>query len=219
MQGLEAFAKAWWEGKVCLHPTDTLLGLSFNPQSERAAENFASIKSRAPDKSPISLIANWDLAIQTWKPLPAPWSEVLQDLWPASLSVIWQASERCPKAILAADGTCGLRLPAWSAETKWMEELLIKINLPFPSSSVNLSGQAAIGDWATAVRFLKAEAKDEMVFIPDLGENLIQALAYRTARPSTLIRIEANGTWTMLREGALSRDAIQSTWGHYAKRS
>ena len=216
-----AFAEAWVKGRVCLHPTDTLLGLSFNPHSLIGAQNFASIKSRAPDKSPISLIANWDLAVRTWKPLPGPWSQVLQDLWPASLSVIWEASDLCPKAIIGANGTCGLRLPNWSPDKQWMHELLTKLEAPFPSSSVNLSGQAAIGDWATAVQFLKAEGKDDMVFIPDLGENQIRVLGEgaRLPLPSTLIRIEAGGGWTMLREGALNRASIQSTWEDYAKRS
>lgn len=220
MQDLDALVKAWTDGRVCLHPTDTLLGLSFNPQSLRASQNFASIKSRAPDKSPISLISSWDLAQRLWKPLPAGWDLILQKLWPAPLSVIWEASEQCPKAILAANGTCGLRLPQFTQDFKWMAELLRILDQPFPSSSVNLSGQAPIGDWATASQFLKAEAKEEgMVFVPDLSENQLAALSQRLPLPSTLIRIEENGDWTMLREGAVKSATIHSTWELYAKRS
>ncbi len=219
MKAIEDYAKAWAEGRVCLHPSDTLPGLSFNPQSQMAIRNFATIKLRAPDKSPISLIANWDLAVQTWKPLPEGWADLLQDLWPASLSVIWQASEHCPKAIIAKNGSCGLRLPAWTPETFWMQDLLMKIQAPFPSSSVNLSGKAPIADWATAVRFLKAENLADMVFIPELEEGQIKALSLRSAKASTLICIEADGAFTMLREGALSRQTIQSKWDYYAKRT
>lgn len=219
MQSIEALATAWKEGRVCLHPTDTLLGLSFNPESLKGAQNFATIKSRAPDKSPISLIASWDLALRCWKPLPGSWPAVLQKLWPASLSVIWEASDRCPKAIIAPNGTCGLRLPHWKDEQRWMQDLLTHLDAPFPSSSVNLAGQPSIGDWETAVQFLKAEARDDMIFVPALGADQIKTLGARASLPSTLIRIESDASWTMLREGALSRDTIQSTWEHYAKRS
>jgi tRNA A37 threonylcarbamoyladenosine synthetase subunit TsaC/SUA5/YrdC len=214
MVPIEDFINAWLSGKVCLHPTDTLPGLSFNPRLEQAEANFIAVKDRSPEKSPISLVASWDLVARTWQPLPGRWPEMLKSLWPSSLSVIWKASADCPKPLLASDGSCGLRMPDWSEDKIWMQELLVKLDAAFPSSSVNRSGEPAISDWATAAKFL--ETSGQSIYVPPLepvAENILKN------KPSTLIRIAEDGSWELLREGAVSADTIHKTWDLYAKRS
>jgi L-threonylcarbamoyladenylate synthase len=194
---------AWKDGLVCLHPTDTLPGLSFDPRSDRAWQRFLAIKQRAPEKSPIALIADWAMAERCWMPLPPGWDACLQALWPASLSVVWKADGRCPKHLLAADATCSLRMPDWSADTEWMRDLLLEINTPFPSSSVNRSGDPAIADWDQAVGFLQPFVHNKSAFVP------LVPRAPMVGSSSTLIRIEDNGDWTLLRPGTVSRDQIE----------
>lgn len=217
MLAIEEYAAAWLSGKVCLHPTDTLPGLSFNPHSALGEQNFVALKSRPLDKSPISLISSWDVAARCWKPLPGSWEEVLRHLWPSSLSVIWEASDQCPKALVAKDGSCSLRMPEWSPENSWMRRLLLRLDAPFPSSSVNRSGQPAIEDWSSALAFL--EDQGDKAYIPQLTQRQTEWHSQRPPAPSTLIRIAADGGWTILREGALSRDSIQRKWEQHAKRS
>ncbi|MES2746306.1 MAG: Sua5/YciO/YrdC/YwlC family protein, partial [Bdellovibrionota bacterium] len=158
----EAFAKAWLGGKVCLHPTDTLPGLSFHPELKSAEEDFMAIKERPDDKRPISLIADRALTNRYWQTLPPLWDKALQKLWPSSLSVIWLASDACPKSLVAIDGTTAFRLPQWTQDKLWMRDLLLKVNLPFPSSSVNRSGETAEVSWAGAVAFC-AHAPREVI--------------------------------------------------------
>jgi len=217
MVSIDEYAAAWTSGKVCLHPTDTLPGLSFNPHSPVAEQNFVNLKNRPSDKSPISLITSWEVATRYWQTLPKTWEEILRDLWPSSLSVIWKASDTCPKALIHADGTCGLRMPEWSQETAWMHTLLVRLNSAFPSSSVNLSGQPGANDWASALAFLEDKGPD--IYIPKLTPRQIEWHQDRSLAPSTVIRIEDDGTWNVVREGVLSRFAIKKKWEQHAKRS
>lgn len=213
MTTIEEFISAWSAGKVCLHPTDTLPGLSFNPRSKAAEANFIAVKERSPEKSPISLVASWDLALRCWQPLPGRSAEILKNLWPSSLSVIWKASGDCPKPLLASDGSCGLRMPDWSADKIWMRDMLLQLDAAFPSSSVNRSGDPAIADWDLAAEFLQASGQS--FYVPPIERSAGNV----GKKPSTLIRIEDDGSWTLLREGAVSADTIHKTWDLYAKRS
>lgn len=194
--------QAWSSGLVCLHPTDTLPGLSFDPRSEEAWKRFLKIKERAPEKSPIALIADMKMADQVWEPLPKGWKKALQALWPASLSVVWKASGKCPSHLLATDGTCSLRMPAWSAESAWMQDFLRELDAPFPSSSVNRSGDPAIADWDEAKRFLAPFVADGLAFVAETKA------AAMVGTSSTLIKILDDGKYAMIRAGAVSKEQI-----------
>jgi tRNA A37 threonylcarbamoyladenosine synthetase subunit TsaC/SUA5/YrdC len=201
---IEAFAEAWLGGKVCLHPTDTLPGLSFHPRIPSAQDDFMAIKDRPENKRPICLVADQDVAKRSWQALPSAWDAALQRIWPASLSVIWLASESCPESLVASDGTVAFRMPHWSAEKLWMRELLLTLDLPFPSSSVNRSGEAAEESWVGALAFAAQAAR--AIYTPDWAgpSPAIRAL------PSTVIRLQSDGSYEVLREGALEKWAIDS---------
>ena len=216
MVSIEDYANAWLAGKVCLHPTDTVPGLSFNPHQTRAEESFIALKGRTPGKSPISLIASWEVASRCWRPLPGRWEEILRDLWPSPLSVVWQASAKCPTPLIAADGTACLRMPEWTQDSAWMHTLLVRLNSPFPSSSVNLSGNPGLNDWNAALAFLKDK---DNVYAPRLTPRQIESYAERPQKPSTVIRIEEDGSWDIVREGMLTRSAIHKKWEQHAKRT
>ena len=86
---------------VCLHPTDTVPGLTFDPLSRKASERLQAIKGRDPAKTFLGLVADVYEAKRFWQELPAPWSRLLEDIWPAPLTVIWKANSRAPKVMVA----------------------------------------------------------------------------------------------------------------------
>lgn len=204
---VKSFAEAWRSGEVCLHPTDTLPGLSFRPQSKIGEENFVIVKERPEEKRPISLIADWSVADRLWRALPAAWDLTLHKLWPSSLSVIWYASEDCPKSLVAADGTVALRMPQWPADQLWMRELLLELQEPFPSSSVNISGEPATESWEGAVAF--AAHATRKIIVPDWAPEKSSKDLHLRRVPSSVIRLGSDGEFAMLREGAVSRVAIE----------
>ncbi len=210
--------EAWRQGQVCLHPTDTLPGLSFNPYHAEGERRFMAMKRRPPEKKPISLVGSWEALDRCWQPLPKGWRAVLQELWPASLSVIWVAGPDCPASLVSADGTLGLRMPQWKPEFAFMRLVLEELAMPFPSSSVNVSSEPAARDWDEALVFAAAAGAD--LFVPALNreQRVILEKQRSEAQPSTLIRIDEDGSFSVIRAGAVPSSIIQSAWEHHGQR-
>lgn len=190
---------AWLSGKVCLHPTDTLPGLSFNPNSEQAWRRLSKIKKRDESKTCISLVASLDFALGFWRDLPGVWSRVLADLWPSSLSVIWQANNTCPKTLVRESGTVAFRCPPLLQQNQWLLALIESVGSPFPTTSVNCSGEPAANDFGAANHFLDGL---EGVYIPEEFE-------VPGGQASTLIEIFDDSSFRIHRPGPCSEGAIK----------
>lgn len=186
---------------VCLHPTDTLPGLSFHPNSKLAKDKLYKIKGREQGKTMISLVASLEQAQSFWEPLPKAWNLTLKKLWPSKLTVIWKASQNTPKSLVSSKGYLALRYPKLEPNLNWMYEVIKKFSYPLPSTSVNQSGEKSITPWDEALKF--CETND--IFIPELKQTL-----QFSKEPSTIILLEQDSFKT-LREGALKTSLIEET--------
>lgn len=194
---LNEFCDAWRRGRVCLHPTDTLPGLSFNPQLTSAWNDFLAIKQRAATKSSIALVADIGAAEKIWQTLPGSWPAVLRGLWPGPLSVVWRAKFPAPPILTSAEGEIALRFPLLS--DLWMNEALLQLGGAFPTSSVNHAGEAPCQTWSEAVAWVKEHHPE--VYVTSLPCK--KAASSGVSQPSTLIRIVDGEHWEILREGAM----------------
>ena len=163
MHSEQAMIQHWREGYVCLHPTDTLPGLSFDPDREEAWRLLAGIKGRDERKTCICMLPSLEAAEEFWHDLPGDWHGVLTELWPQSLSVIWRANAKCPKNLVRDDGTVAFRVPLFSETNSWMSDVITAVGKPFPSTSVNQTGKPSATDWQDARLFLEGREK---TFIP-----------------------------------------------------
>jgi L-threonylcarbamoyladenylate synthase len=191
------FIAAWQAGKICLHPTDTLPGLSVDPLHPQAVQALKTFKHKASLRTFISLVPDLSTALVNWLPLPAGWQERLSTLWPGPLSVVWQASSQAPAAMVGEDGSIALRCPQFSLSEAWMLEVLRGIKAPLPTSSVNHPGELPCTRWAEARAFALAEN----FYVPALKEAPVAK--EHPALASTLIRLHPDGGYTLLRQGAL----------------
>lgn len=153
-------------GKIFIYPTDTIYGLGCNATNKTAVEKIKNIKGRDKDK-PLSIIApsikwiqdnlivNCDLS----KYLPGPYTIILKKKNPLFLSHI------------ANGETIGVRIPA----NNFIKEIQ-KANVPFVTTSVNLSGEP----FALSTKEIKQEIKDKVDHIIEADEEL-------SGIPSTLI--------------------------------
>ena len=189
-------------GKVVLHPTDTLPGLTCDPNNPSAVRNLARIKGRSPDKPFIGLVPNWQLVELAFAPLPEVWKRVLAAMWPGPLSVVWQAATAMPKGLVASDGSLCLRcfdgdvaaLQTWGA-------VINEMGYPLPSTSVNLAGEAARHTWEGACEF----AETHGVFVPEF-----EMLPSFAAESSTVIAIGEGEDFQVLRPGMLDARALET---------
>lgn len=195
----KSFLEALERGLVCLHPTDTLPGLSFNPASKEARKRLYTLKGRDFGKTLISLVSSLDKAKSFWKPLPQGWEKILGQLWPSKLTVVWKASSLVPGNLVGEDGSIALRCPQFSASSDWMMRVLGSVSYPLPSTSVNFSGEKSKKTWEEASLF----CEEKGIFIPNLEK--IQKFSEKA---STIIRLEEK-SFKVLREGAVTEETIK----------
>lgn len=200
------FEKALRKGMVCLHPTESLPGLTWDPDLDLPWKAVLQAKGRAPDKPFLALVPSLEVALTMWEPLPAGTRERLGRWWPGAVTVAWRASPAAPRSLVAPDGTLALRCPLFPEEARWFAQLLESYGKPLPSTSVNAQGAPPATSWEAA-RYraeqwgfhvpVRPQIRDELVF----GSAGRQGVATPARRPSTLVALCENGSWQVLRPG------------------
>jgi len=179
------------QGRLCLHPAGTLPGIGWDLERVELWEKLLAFKGRAESKPIIGLISSLDKARLFWEEISDRWIAALECAWPGPLTVINQASWDSP--INGRDGTLGLRVPDFSLQDTWMRNVLEELRIPFPSTSVNKSGDPAAVTWEEAVKFVGGDE----IFVPKLKE-----LPYLNGQASTVIRMIDDQVFQLLRAGA-----------------
>jgi len=152
------------EGKIFIYPTDTIYGIGWHALNENAVSKIKEIKGRDKDK-PMSIIApskewikeNCIIDVDLDKYLPGPYTLILKKKDPNFLSCL-------------SPETLGVRIP----DNDFCREIQ-NSNVPFVTTSVNLSGEKPI----TSISELKPEIKDKVDIIINSGE--------LSGKPSTLV--------------------------------
>ena len=189
----QTFKKALLQGNVCLHPTDSLPGLTFNPQIPDALRRLKAVKGeRSNAKGFVSLVASMNEAMKYWQPLPAGWDKVLNDFWPGPFTFIWHSLASSPPCVRNEDGTMAIRNPKLADDHGWLYEVMENLPFPIPSTSVNRQGEKPKDTLVEAQDFLKG--KDHTFF--DLEGT---ALPPGQPRPSTLVKITGHKSFEILR--------------------
>lgn len=195
------FLAALNEGKVCLHPSDTLPGLTFHPLLAKGRDNLLYIKQRESQKPFVSLVNSIEKAMIFWQPLPGAWERILSQLWPGPLTVVWKAQTLAPVFLQSKTGSLALRYPKWQVEDEWMKRLMESVDFPLPSTSINIAGDMPCRDWPTALEFLQGHP--QQCFIPKL-----EYVPVFSQPASTIIELHEDGSFTMLREAAMPKEVI-----------
>ena len=178
-------------GQVLGMPTDTFYGLAADPFNLRAVERVYEIKSRLRHKPLSLLIENVDQAEEFARPLPDDFHLLARRFWPGPLTMIVPAASHLPLKVTANTGNVALRVPA-------AEIPLAKI--PITATSANLSGSSE----CTTAEQVREQLHDRISMIVDGGESP------RTIS-STIVHFREDGTWQILREGAIpAKDIIEA---------
>jgi L-threonylcarbamoyladenylate synthase len=183
-------------GGVAVFPTDTVYGLGTHPDSVEGVHRLYWIKGRSPDRPAAVLFFDLDLAIAQLPELGPKTQEALRRLLPGPVTVlIPNPATRFPLACGAEPGRLGLRVP--KLEDKL--EKLARVKVPILQSSANPSGE-------TDPRSL--DEVDERI---RRGVDVALDAGVLPGTPSTVIDLsdyEEQGTFEVLREGALSAEAV-----------
>jgi L-threonylcarbamoyladenylate synthase len=183
-------------GGLAVFPTDTVYGLGTHPDSVEGAHRLYWIKGRSPDRPAAVLFFDLELALSELPELRPKTTEALRRLLPGPVTVLLpNPGTRFPLACGAEPGRLGMRVPKLDDKLARLE----RVKVPILQSSANPTGE-------TDPRTLEeVDARIRRGVDIELDAGLLPGT------PSTVIDLssyEEQGAFEVLREGALSAEAV-----------
>lgn len=133
---LEEAARALYEGKVVVIPTDTVYGLAVDATNEEAIKRLFAVKQRPADKPVPVAIRDLDMARKVAY-FDKKCGVALGKIWPGPVTVLLEKKRALPASLSAGQKTIGLRIPDY----KLVNFLIELLGRPITATSANISGQ------------------------------------------------------------------------------
>jgi len=192
----ETFSRCMAVRGVAVFPADTVYGLACEPDSKEAVRRLYALKRRAPDKPAAVMFFDRDLALAALPELGPRTRAAVARLLPGGLTLLVpNPTRRFPLACGPEPETLGVRVPALADALAPLRA----VRWPVLQSSANAAGAPD----ARTVAGVPEEIRDGADLVLDAGE--------LPGTPSTVLdlrRYEMDGSWTVRREGAVSRAEI-----------
>src|SRR3989338_599764 len=172
------------DGKIGVIPTDTIYGIVTSAFDEKLVEKIYQLRKRAADKPFIILISGLEDLEKFGVQLTDKQKEFLQNHWPNPLSVVLPVLDEKFAYLHRGKNSLAFRMPK-------DEELLelLKETGPLVSPSANIEGQKP----SETIDEAKEYFGNFVDFYIDRGT--------LKGEPSTLISLNEDCTFTVLREG------------------
>jgi len=171
-------------GGVAIIPTDTVYGIAAHPNCAAALARICTIKGR-PTGKPIALLASDTGAVTAFGAiLPATALRLAAAFWPGALTLV----------LPCGTGFEGFRVPNHEAT----RQLIAACGGTLRVTSANLSGAIPALSAVDALKDVGLEA--DLVIDDGVSPGGV---------PSSVVKVDADGTCTVLREGAISAADIQ----------
>ncbi len=173
------------KGKVILYPTDTIWGIGCDATNSKAVQRVYKIKGRHETKSMIILLDSTDKIERYVKSVPPIAFDLMKNSV-SPLTIVYPNAINLAKNLIAPDGSIAIRI----VKGRFSGALIKKMDKPLVSTSANLSGQPS------------------PAFFDQIPEEIINSVDYavqsfrnriRTVKPSTIIKLEENGKFSIIR--------------------
>jgi len=170
-------------GGVIAFPTDTYYGLGVDPFNEKGIRRIFEIKSRTYNKPLLVLIGTKSQINQLTESQSEEANHLIQNFWPASLTLIFDAVSKLPSILTANTGKVGIRLP----RNEWTRRLIQAAGCALTATSANKSGGK---NTRTAEEVLHIFGKDiDLIIDPGPAPGgKISTLLDTTISPPTILR-------------------------------
>jgi L-threonylcarbamoyladenylate synthase len=124
--------------------------------------------------------------------------KLMDHYWPGPLTLVVPAAEWLPTEIVRDTGSVGLRMPDHSIAL----ELIERSGGALATTSANRSGEIET-----------RTASDAAAQIGDRVDLVLDGGTAPGGVPSTVVKVESDREWSILRKGAISRDQIHEALG------
>lgn len=182
-------------GGVIVYPTDTLYGFGADVQNREAVACVTDIKGVAHARPFLVAVANVRMA-KRYVFWPDTAEKLAQAFLPGALSLVLPAQEGISWAAL--DGTIGIRIP----NHPFSLALTYALDGPIISTSVNKTGAQPLSDPAQLTEVLGLDT-ERVSCMFDAG-------ICPPVPPSTIVQVQKDNTWRVVRVGAIPEDTIRS---------
>jgi L-threonylcarbamoyladenylate synthase len=193
---VETFERCVSVGGVALFPADTVYGLATEPDSREGVDRLYRLKRRAPDTPAAVMFFDLALALAALPELGPRTRDAVERLLPGALTLLLpNPARRYPLACGPEPERLGLRVPLLEGELA----PLAAVRWPVLQSSANRSGEQD----ASRVSDVDEELRAGVDLILDGGD--------LPGTPSTVVDLsgyESDGSWEVVREGAVPREAV-----------
>lgn len=194
---IEQAAEALIRGHIVAFPTDTVYGLGANALDAAAVARVFAAKGR-PSAKPLAVLVPDLATVEHFADVNAAARKLAQAFWPGALTLVLPKRQDCP---LAEPVSAGLDTIAFrSPDHDVAQKLLARSGLPIVAPSANRSGHPSP---KTAAE-VEADLGDHPAMILDGGPAPLGI-------ESTIVSLA--GPPTLLRQGALPREAIEDILG------
>lgn len=173
------------EGKIGVIPTDTTYGIVGSALNPKTVEEIYRLRKRSADKPMIILISSLNDLKKFDIKLTDAQIEFLRKVWPNPVSVILPCKNGKFKYLHRGKDSLAFRIP----KNDWLLRILKKTG-PLVAPSANFEG----GKPSENIDEAKQYFKDKVSFYVDKGEI--------KSKPSTVIRLNNDGSWKILRQGS-----------------
>jgi L-threonylcarbamoyladenylate synthase len=183
-------------GGVAVFPADTVYGLACEPGDEQAVARLYRLKGRRPDKPAAVMFFDVGLALAALPELGRRTATALDALLPGGVTVLLpNPHRRFPLACGPDPTTLGLRVPGLDSPVA----ALRGVRWPVLQSSANAAGAA------------DARRLQDVPQTIRRGADLVLDGGELPGTPSTVVDLrtyEEDGSWRILRTGAVDPDAV-----------
>ena len=185
-------------GGMVAVPTETVYGLSVNGLDEAAVKAMYEAKNR-PETKPINLLVPDMSAVESFcRDIPQEAYLLAEKFWPGPLTMILFKRDNVPDIVTAGGKTVGVRCP----DHQKTLALLKLCRVPLATPSANISGMAS-----------PKSLDDVLGYFDGKIHAAIDGGRCSVGIESTILDLTASPP-KILRQGGLSRNAIEEVLGH-----
>jgi L-threonylcarbamoyladenylate synthase len=180
-------------GRVIVYPTDTIYGIGADACNPDAVERVFKAKKRDSGKPILALVNSLEMAARLADSIPDKARALMEQLWPAPLTLVFKCSPCLPQRLTGGTATIGIRYP----DHRFCLEVLNVCNRPITSTSANVSGE----EESVSIKEIAETFESDVDLIVDAGDLL-------SALPSTIVDVTGSKP-KLVRAGAFPSEKLK----------
>lgn len=181
-------------GELVAFPTETVYGLGANALDPEAVRDIFRAKGRPPTNPLIVHVASVDRARDLVTGWPDAAERLSEAFWPGPLTLVLPRADAIGDVVTAGLDTVGIRMPSHP-----VAKMLIELaGVPVAAPSANRYTAVS----PTRAAHVVAGLGDRVKLVVDGGQTTV-------GLESTVVRIESDGTVTLLRSGMVSVEELE----------